>query len=231
MKLVLFDIDGTLIQINGVGRKVMRTALEVVFGSAGSIDNYSFAGKTDLAIIYDLLTELEFTEEMISDRLPHLYREMADQGHRAFAENGLEACPGILALLDKLAEIRSIVLGLQTGNIRETARLKLSAAGIDPSIFRVGAFGSDSINRINLLPKAWQDAKENLNLTFSGSNTLVIGDTPADIQAAKYNNSKSLAVATGGFTLEELSSSKPDFLFEDLADTNLVLRKLTDVHS
>jgi phosphoglycolate phosphatase-like HAD superfamily hydrolase len=98
---------------------------------------------------------------------------------------------------------------------------------IDPSYFRLGAYGSDSADRNDLLPIAWQRASDNMNLNFSGADTVVIGDTPADIECAKVNGAYSLAVASGIYSAETLGKYQPDIDLSDLSDTNFVVELMS----
>ena len=222
MKLLLFDIDGTLIRSNSAGRAALTTALKTVFGTAGPIDSYQFGGKTDPRIITDLMLAAGIAQKTIDTKLPAVYDVMTAQGRETFTEKGIVPCPGILALLDALRQRDDVVLGLVTGNIVSTAPLKLKAGGIDPAQFRVGAYGSDDMDR-NHLPKiAMKRASELTGNPFDGNNTVVIGDTPADILCARAGKTTAVAVASGWHAAPTLAKYKPDYLFENLEDTQAV---------
>ncbi len=227
-RLILFDIDGTLIASNFAGRQVMGIALENVYGTAGALERYSFAGKTDLGIISDLLTGAGLDIPTIQSSLPRLYDSMAEHGRLHFRENALIPCPGVNLLLAALLEDSRVVLGLQTGNIQPTALQKLRAAGLDPKWFPVGAFGSDSAERKGLLPVAWRRAARLTGQAFTGHNTIVIGDTPGDIQSAKANGALAVAVASGTCSLATLTRHQPDYLLQDLSDTAGILALLIE---
>lgn len=197
----------------------MGDALKQVYGTAGFVDTYNFAGKTDLQIIRDLLGEANLPFEIIEANLPDLYRKMAEIGHAVFSADGMSACLGVVDLLDRLSREPSLVLGLLTGNIRDTAPLKLSAAGINPEQFSLGAYGSDAANRNDLPPVAWRRAFTLTGYNFSGHNTVIIGDTPADIICAQSVQAKSIAVASGPFSATELEKFQPDVLLNDLTDS------------
>ena len=227
MRLLLFDIDGTLIKISTAGRQVLRKSLIQVYGITGPIDEYSFAGKTDLKIIGDLLGAAGLEEGQIATGLPDLFSCMAEWGSILFFQDTLEPCVGVLDLLEEVHSRPEFVLGLQTGNSQSTAKLKLEPSGIDPSIFHLGAYGSDTANRNDLLPIAWQRASEKMKLNFSSTDTVVIGDTPADIECAKVNGAYSLAVASGSYSVELLSKFQPDIVLNDLSDTNRVVKLIS----
>ena len=151
MKLLLFDIDGTLIRSHGAGRETLSFALTELFGTAGPIDSYKMSGKTDPRIITDLLVAAGFDQAEITPKLPEVYQLMAEHGRTIFPERDMQPCPGVLPLLETLGQKSGVLLGLVTGNVDQTAPLKLTAAGIDPDQFRLGSYGSDSLDR-NQLP-------------------------------------------------------------------------------
>jgi phosphoglycolate phosphatase-like HAD superfamily hydrolase len=133
---------------------------------------------------------------------------------------------GVRELLDVLEQQENVVIGLLTGNIHQGAQAKLSAAGIDPSRFRVNAFGSDHEHRPQLPAVAQQRAKELLGRHIEGNRLVVIGDTPADIQCGEEIGARAIAVATGRYSVEELSAFNPYAVFESLADTAAVLESI-----
>jgi phosphoglycolate phosphatase len=223
MRLLLFDIDGTLIRTSGVGRQVMRLALEQVVGSAGLIESYPFAGKTDRGIILDLLTRLGLSEDEINQYLPDIYAQMTELGKTLFYQDGLSPCGGTLDLISQISQRTDVILGLQTGNIKPTAHLKLDAAGLNVTSFLIGAFGSDSARREELIPFALERATELSGRKPQLANVVVIGDTPSDINCAKAIGVKSIAVATGSYSSTSLAQFEPDYLLEDLSDTGAVI--------
>ncbi len=226
MKLLLFDIDGTLIHSNGAGRVALVAALEEVVGTAGAAESYPFNGKTDPRIITDLLTAAGFDETHIQTQLPAIYERMAEQGKIHFWQKQMSACPGVMPMLEVLRQQKEVVLGLLTGNIAATAPLKLAASGLDPTWFVVGAYGSDHIDR-NCLPAiAMQRATALTGRVFTGRDTVIIGDTPADILCARAGQTTAVAVATGRHSAETLRQYEPDYLFTDLSDTTAVLHTL-----
>jgi phosphoglycolate phosphatase-like HAD superfamily hydrolase len=227
MKLVLFDIDGTLIEVNGAGRKAMHAALTAVVGTAGPLDRYDMAGQLDPVIIHEVLSAAGIPAAEITAILPALYQAMAKNGAASFHEDGITACPGVIRLLDALRGRPGILLGLLTGNIRETAPLKLAAAGIDPAIFPIGAYGTDADVRDDLPAVAWQRATALVGEPFGGHNTVIVGDTPADILCARHSGSRAVAVATGRFSVAALARYKPDCLLENLADLEKSIECIT----
>ncbi len=204
----------------------MGFALDQVFGTAGPIDDYLFAGKTDRCIIQDLLSTAGVPSSQIVAGLPTVYEHMARRGEMLFDQDGLVACPGVSKLIRILSQRQDVALGLQTGNIRATAQQKLKSANIDPLHFRFGAYGSDAINRVDLLPIAWQRARKNLNLTVNVSDTVVIGDTPADIECAAVNGAVAIGVATGSYSIDALARYHPNHIITDFSDTEYALKIL-----
>ena len=202
---------------------MLGDSMRAVYGTAGSIDTYEFGGRTDRRMVMDLLLHEGFTAEDVESRLPQLYAEMCHHSELLFRDGNLALCPGVAELIAKLEQCPHVLLGLLTGNIVGTAPIKLRAVGLDPELFHIGAFGSDTIERDDLLPIAWQRAVQMTGIHFSGRQTIIIGDTPADIQCAKSGSARSLAVATGRYGRERLLECKPDLLLDDLSNTELVL--------
>ncbi len=227
MHLLLFDIDGTLIQISGLGRAMLGHALAVVYGTSGPIERYAFAGKTDRRMARELMASGGLSAEAFGAGLPALYREMAAEGERLFQPGTLAPCPGVGALLAALAARSDVTLGLLTGNIQATASLKLRAAGIDPALFAAGAYGADSDDRNDLLPIAQRRAAAQTGHRFDRHNTTVIGDTVADIVCAQAGGARSVAVGTGSGSAGALRAGKPDIWFDTLEDTAAVMEALT----
>jgi phosphoglycolate phosphatase-like HAD superfamily hydrolase len=222
-QLILFDIDGTLIASNYAGRRVLSHALREVYGTDGALDRTSFAGKTDLGIISGVMAGAGLGNDDIEAGLPRVYESMARIGQALFFEDNLVPCPGVMRLLESLRARSDVVLGLQTGNVRPAALQKLQAAGLNPAWFTACAFGSDSPTREGLFPMAWRRAAKLTGYSFSGHNTIVVGDTPGDIVSARVNGIRTLGVASGFCTYSELAEARPDHLLPDLANTKHVL--------
>lgn len=223
MKLILFDIDGTLIRSNGAGRAALQVALEDVYGTAGPIADYPMSGKTDWRIVRDLLTAVRFTPAQIDPKLPTLYHRMGEVAREMFPHKGIKPCDGIMQLLAFLRTQEDVVLGLLTGNNDQTALLKLEAAGIDVSPFKVNAFGSEAIDRNDLPAIAYKRALALMGDTAVSAKTFIIGDTPADVLCARAGQAVAIAVASGWHGSETLAKYRPDYLFKNLGDTTAVL--------
>jgi phosphoglycolate phosphatase-like HAD superfamily hydrolase len=227
MKLVLFDIDGTILLAGGAGKRAIHRALIEIFGSTGPHD-HAFGGKTDPQIVRELMRleghgDSHIDEHMASllDRYLAYLREELDAPTVA-----VEIMPGIHELLDVLEAREDVLLGLLTGNLVEGARAKLAAAGIDMERFRIGAYGSDHELRGELPAVAQRRARDELGVDVRGCDVVVIGDTPADIHCGRGIGARAIAVATGTYSLEELAQHRPAAVFEDLSDTAAVLRAI-----
>jgi phosphoglycolate phosphatase len=224
-RLILFDIDGTLLTTGGLAWGAFRTALLGTYGTTGPMEGYRFDGRTDTGIVRDLMGAAGLGEEEIVEGFPALWEvylrafdaELERQPERVEALAGVEAA---LAALERRGDS---VLGLLTGNIREGARRKLDAAGIGFERFAVGAFGCDHHLRPELPAVALERAQGRLGRAFSGKEVVVIGDTPADVECGRHLSVRSIAVATGRFGEEELRGCRPDYVLPSLADTGALL--------
>jgi len=227
MRLVLFDIDGTLLNSGGMGRAAMQRALGLVFGSPGN-PSYRYDGKTDKQIVRDVMRLEGHTDEHIDARMEKLIELYLD-GLREGAKSGkfnVRPLEGVVPLLDALDQRKDVVLGLLTGNVEPGARIKLTAAGIDPDRFRVNAFGSDHEHRPELPAIARRRAGETLGLDIAGDRLVVIGDTPADIECGRSLGARAIGVASGHYTVEQLQSHKPYAVFPSLKNTQHVLETI-----
>jgi phosphoglycolate phosphatase-like HAD superfamily hydrolase len=226
VRLLLFDIDGTLIRGDQAGRLAMGAALEQMFGTKGSLDTYEMGGKTDSRIVSDLLGDVGIDSLEIRQKLPDFFLLMADFAREVYPLRDITTCPGIESLLARLRVRDDVMVGLLTGNAQTTAPLKLAAADIDPDQFIVGAFGSDDLDRNNLPEIALQRANELTGDVITRNNVVVVGDTPADVECARAGMARSVAVASGWHSADTLLQYEPDYLFADLSDTEAVLNVL-----
>lgn len=226
MKLLLFDIDGTLIRSNGAGRETLKYALNELFGTAGPLEDYKFSGKTDPRIILDLMTAEGFAAADVEKKIPSVYELMAQKAQEIFPKSNMSVCEGVLDLLAALHKEDTAVIGLLTGNAHLTAPLKLSCSGIDPAQFLVGAYGSDALDRNDLPFIGMERAQKLTGQPFDGKNTVIIGDTPADIRCARAGRATAVAVASGWHSDATLAKYKPDYLFHNLSETDVVVAKL-----
>ncbi len=226
MRLILFDIDGTLINSSRVGRAALGRAMQAVYGTAGALESFEFAGKTDRRIVRELLLAEGWNGPAIEARLAELDEHMNAAGQELFTPRTIWSCPGVPALLDALDGRDDVTLALLTGNIRHTVALKLSAADIDPARFVAGAYGSDSLNRDDLFAIALDRTEKATGRRFAGADVVIVGDTPADVRCARAGGARAVAVATGPYPAERLAGCEPDHLFADLSVTADVLDAL-----
>jgi phosphoglycolate phosphatase len=225
-RLVLLDIDGTILDSGGTAARAFLEALREVFGAAPRRDGYSFAGKTDPQIARDLLTRAGVPESAIEGGLPHLWERYLARLAEVCEPRHVSVYPGVRELIDRLHDHPDIVLGLLTGNLADGARLKLTAAGFAFDRFVAGAFGSDHPARSELPAIAIERAARRLDRRFQGKEVVVIGDTPHDISCGAHLGVRTLAVATGSYSLRELEMCGPDYLFDTLSGTEEVLEAI-----
>jgi phosphoglycolate phosphatase len=229
MRLVLFDIDGTLLSSEGIGRTAMRRALGSIFGSPGN-PAYRYDGKTDRQIVRDVMRLEGHSDEYIDSQMEKLIDTYLE-GLRENAKSGnfnVRPLEGVAELLDALEPRKDVVLGLLTGNVEQGARTKLIAAGINPDRFRVNAFGSDHEHRPELPAIAQRRASEKLGLDIERGRMVVIGDTPADIACGRSLGAKAIGVASGHYTVEQLREHDPYAVFPSLADTQQLLETIVN---
>lgn len=226
MRLLLFDIDGTLVSARGAGRRALKAALERVFGTTGPLEAYDLRGKTDPRIVFDLMEAAGIGRGAVKARLDDLFEAYAQAlvGEIEGAQ-GVVTMPGVADLLRRLTATEGVLLGLLTGNIEEGARIKLEPAGLWP-YFPVGAFGSDDADRRRLPSLAARRAQALTGHGFRPEDVAVIGDTPHDIDCARAFGALAVAVATGQYAREQLLAERPDLFFDDLADVDRVAEAL-----
>ncbi|MGQ9457326.1 MAG: HAD family hydrolase [Anaerolineae bacterium] len=224
-RLVLFDIDGTLLHSDGAGREAIRQALLAVYGMEGPIKTFSFAGNTDYQNFVGLLQGAGLSQEEIAARLSEAMALYPQRLREIIGGFRVRVYPGVVPLLERLTAHPELEVALLTGNLEEAAWIKLRAAGLD-RFFTWGAFGSDARERTELPPVAVERARQRTGRRFAGKEIVIIGDTPADITCGRPLGVRTVAVATGPYSCEALQAWGPDFLFEDLGDTDAVLEAI-----
>ena len=222
-KILLFDIDGTLLEPAGFGRLCCQRAVEDVVGYPVSADKVEMAGRTDWQIVNDFLVQGGLDEKGIEHHRQAVFDALAHHIAGAAPSSNMHALPGAKPLLKRLTNNPDFVLGLVTGNLRQTVQHKFQAVGINPELFPFGAFGDEHQDRNYLPAIALSRASRLLGYEIPPETALVIGDTPHDIACARHTGLKVLVVSTGLHNKEELAKHQPDYLLEGLSETDTVM--------
>lgn len=228
--LILFDIDGTLLQAGDKDHQIaFVTAMKQVYGLPATLDGVPLAGMLDSQIARLALSRHGLSDAEIDADLARMIDAMGEHYAEALAEQSRieRRLPGVIEIAERL-QAENFALGVLTGNARSVARVKLSSSGI-LDYFPVGAFGDSARERGHLVQAAWDAAEAHYGLSFAPGQTVLIGDTPRDIAAARDNQARVVAVATGRFSLDDLSAHHPDALFPDLRDTNAIARAIAEM--
>jgi phosphoglycolate phosphatase-like HAD superfamily hydrolase len=225
--LVLWDVDYTLADTDGVGRRLYQIALDELYGLEMPKVIRSMAGRTDSSIALEVLaaagvadpaSEIARFQRVLAARSPELDGLVRERG---------KALPGateVLAILAGPMYAGSVVQSLLTGNIPALARVKLGGLGLTEHLdLSVGAYGDVSEIRGDLVPVAQRRAAERYGADFAGRATVLVGDTPSDVEAAAINGARCVAVATGSFTADQLTGAGADIVLADLTDTARVV--------
>jgi len=234
-KLVLFDIDGTLVLTGGAGIRAMNRACEELVGHPHALDGIPVAGRTDRIILTDVVARAghaldgglldRLREGYISNLREEIERPGRTQSFESLgARGGVKAVmPGIRELLDVLDRRENVFLGLLTGNFEAGARIKLEHFDLW-RYFRCGAYGDDAADRNELVPFALERARRGGLPDIAPDHILVVGDTPHDVACARAVGATPVGVATGGFTVEQLRESGAEIVFESLGNAEGFLK-------
>ena len=228
-RLVLFDIDGTLLSAGRVARDSILTALEKAFGWKATLDHqnnrrYDFSGKTDPQIVRELV-HADIGAERFEAGLPGALRLYLEELERGLIPGTVVPKPGITPLLARLAAEPRVTLGLLTGNLEPGARLKLAPPDFN-RYFPFGAFGSDSADRYVLPKVAVERALAHTGRHFTGKSVVIVGDSVHDVACGRSLGVRAVAVATGITSVERLSAEKPDAVFSDFSDTEQAVKAI-----
>jgi len=216
VRLLLFDIDGTLLDCGGQTRALFGEALIDVFGTTGEIDGYSFSGRTDPQIVLDLMTAAGMPPAEVHARLPEMRDLYLPRLERVLERRHMRVLPGVEELLERLAPRPDVELALLTGNWEAGARTKLSRFDLN-RYFPFGAFGGDGIHRSELPPIALDRAARRRGRPIAPAEALVIGDSVHDVACARDHGIPVLAVATGWTSAADLAAAGADWVVPDLA--------------
>jgi phosphoglycolate phosphatase len=222
-RLLLFDIDGTLIHSGGAGVEALKCALKERFGIEDDLHDIEFAGVTDAGIVTSILNKhkLPPSAENVAAFLDSYVHFLSKELPRREGK----LLPGVLELLEKLKTRKHVVLALLTGNVSRGAQLKLGHYGVW-HFFEFGAFADDHHDRNQLGSFARARAKEKHGREFSADEIDVIGDTPRDIACGKALGARTIAVATGSWSRPKLAQHDPDILIDDLSDVDRLIDTL-----
>ena len=231
VKLLLFDIDGTLLLPKGAGRAALIDALVTLFAHEPPlaerlrerVATHVFGGKTDWYTLVELLAAENYSADQIADLIKSLDPVMGESMARVVSRYDVQPCIGGLETIAALKQRDDVRLGLVTGNVRSSAPIKLKAAGYQPEDFPIGAFGNDAIERNDLPRLAFERAYAHYQCAFDPQNVIVIGDTLADIACARASGFAAAAVCTGFAHRDELAAASPDWLLDDLRDFSRVV--------
>ena len=223
-RLILFDIDGTLVW-GGPAKDAFCDAMVETYGTAGDIEGLSFAGKTDPQIARQLLAGAGFEADAIQWGFEELWRRYLGHLGARIGDDPPYVLPGVVELLEALSEIGDVGIGLLTGNIVGGAELKLGSAGLWGH-FDFGGYGSDAEERDELPAIAVGRARVLWGDGLAMHDAIVVGDTPRDVACGKAGGTRTLAVATGSFSLAQLEETEPDHLLQDLTATMDVVELL-----
>lgn len=220
--LLLWDIDGTLIDSGGAGERALRLSLEREFGIADALNWLEWAGRTDIWIAREILDhhQLDASSENIDRFLNGYLTAVSEEMDNPKAR----VLVGVRELLAVVATHASAAQGLLTGNLERGAKIKLGHFDLW-HYFSFGAFADDSELRDELGPHAVRRAAEHHRIPFQPDRVIVVGDTPHDIACGRAIGARTVAVATGKFSVDTLRPFKPDLLFADLSDRDTFLQQ------
>jgi len=226
-RLVLFDIDCTLLRTDGSGMVALSQALSQVLGQPFQLSKVAPSGQTDPNIVRAMFVEVGLPKARwaeVERQVFELYPELL-VGELQARRQGSRLERGVHALVDLLHEHPELHLGVLTGNLEVTARMKLDVFGLN-RYFPVGAFGSDCADRNRLGPVALERARRHYGRDFLPAHTWFIGDTHHDIHAARACGARVIAVATGSYSRDSLQEFLPDHCLEHLEAAEEVLELL-----
>ena len=228
-RLVLWDVDGTLVRAGPAGREVFDLAVEKALGRLVEDHGVVMHGKTDPQIAREILAFAEVDGDAVDEHLAvvleHLERELAGAVDRIRREGWV--LPGAEEVVGRLHDEAGVLQSVLTGNVAANALVKLGAFGLDRWLdLEVGAYGSDHHDRSELVPVAIAKVRERRGLTFEPDDVWVVGDTPNDFACARAGGAHSLLVATGNCPIEELRGLGADHVLADMGDVDAVLAVL-----
>jgi phosphoglycolate phosphatase len=233
-RLILWDVDGTLVWTGPATRDAFDRAISSVLGRATGDHGVSLGGKTDPQIALEILATLALTESEAREHLPGVLRALEERLEDAIHQMRADGrvLPGVEAALAALGEDPHVLQTVLTGNLAANARVKLAVFGLDRWLdLGVGAYGSDHPDRLELVPVALEKVRRTYGADLAPDDVWVVGETPLDLACAVASGAHCLLVATGRFALDELRALDADVVLPDLSDTRRVLGILTGLRS
>ena len=217
IKALLFDIDGTLLKCNGAGKSSLIKATIETFGTAGEMEKVDFQGKTDPIILKESLNTMGFNSMDIHEKTNELKTKYFKYLRSDLKTHDPILLPGVKDILSKLKKNEKILLGLLTGNFKESAMIKLEHFSIE-NYFKFGAYGDDGEHRNQLPHVAQKRINQSMGMDIKFEDMIIIGDTVHDITCAKSVGAVSVAVGTGWCPKQDLLENSPDYFFPDLSN-------------
>ena len=230
-RLILWDIDGTLVSAGPAARVAFDLAVAQVIGRQPGDHDVHMSGKTDPQIAMEILATMALSEREARETLPDVLRSLEIELERAIdmIRRDGHAHTGAAEILSRLDAVPDVVQTVLTGNLAANARLKVGAFGLDRWLdLDIAATGDDHHDRTELVPVALAKAERRFGHPFDPADAWVIGDTPRDLECARAGGARCLLVATGRFTFDELSVLDSDAVVADLSNTDMVEHMLLE---
>ncbi len=225
-RLVLFDVDGTLLITGGAAKKAFIRAVQDTYGTVGRLEAFPFDGKTDPQIIRSVMREAGVPEPEIEGKLRDCLQLYVKHNEEELPKATKAVLyPGVRDILELLSKDERVTLGVLTGNVEEGAKQKLAMFDLK-GYFAFGAYGSDSADRVELARLALRRAEEVTGHRFEPEETFIIGDTEFDIACAHAIGANAVAVATGNYGMDRLRAYGPELAFQDYSDPREVYRQI-----
>jgi len=229
-RLVLFDIDGTLVSAGAISARVFGEALLQAFGTTGDAERFDYSGKTDPQIVRELMRGAGFSDEEIDARRPRALEDYRTRLATSIRPEHVIPKPGMGPLLEALDRQPGVTLALLTGNLEPTARLKLQPVDAN-RFFPFGAFGSDDEDRYRLPRVALARAREEVGVSFEGPDVVIVGDSVHDVRCGRDLGVRAVAVATGRTPAARLAEERPAALLSDFSDTDAAVAAILGTKS
>ena len=220
-KLALFDVDKTLVKVSKGHKTAFSAGFKMVYRIDAKIDEINHHGMTDQQVIIKVLKNHGLEEQRIKLKLKKCMKVIIDSYNKIIESDDVIVLDGVRELLTELNKC-NVLLGLVTGNLEPIAINKLKKVNLN-HYFKLGGFGTDDINRVDLVKLAIKRAIKNFDFKFN-NNVFLFGDTPLDIQAGKEVKIKTIGIATGIYSKEKLEGAGADFVLENLKNKNVVLK-------